>query len=205
METERRPRDPRVAALLTAASAPAEAPLPGEADVLAEFRRRIPADRGVVRPLRSRLVAAAFFGALVTVGGGAAAATGTFSVGGHGHSDGHSTNLQTPDAEQTPDSSSGSDEGPRANPLHGQLTNGSDISQLARTTDATGVDKGQTICTAASHGKCHAGLGGPAASHPTPAAQPTRPPQATTPPHPAGTSVAKLRSDTQSTTGLSRR
>ncbi|MCU1461785.1 MAG: hypothetical protein JWO37_1860 [Acidimicrobiales bacterium] len=41
---------------------------------------------------------------------------------------------------------------------------GSEISNLAKTTDATGVDKGAEICTAASDGKCQAGQHGPGAT-----------------------------------------
>src|SRR5437899_2772408 len=96
MSTDRRTPDPRIAALLTAAAAPAEAPLPGEAAAFAAFRRVH--GTGPRRSMRSTLVASALFGALVTVGGAAAAATGTLpvlSTHGHGHANGHSTNAGT--------------------------------------------------------------------------------------------------------------
>ena len=57
---------------------------------------------------------------------------------------------------------------------------GSEISKLARTTDAKGVDKGAQISTAASGGKSHAGQhggagGGTHPSHPTHPAHPSHP------------------------------
>ncbi len=41
-----------------------------------------------------------------------------------------------------------------------QRIHGSSISRLARSTTATGVDRGAVICTAASDGRCHAGQHG---------------------------------------------
>jgi hypothetical protein len=60
---------------------------------------------------------------------------------------------------------------------------GAEISTLARTTDAKGVDKGAQISTAASGGKSHAGEhgNGHGGTHPDHPAKPTHP---THPPHP---------------------
>jgi hypothetical protein len=65
---------------------------------------------------------------------------------------------------------------------NGGKGHGAEISTLARTTDAQGVDKGAEISTAASGGKSHAGEhgNGDGGSHP---AHPTHP---THPDHPAG-------------------
>jgi hypothetical protein len=65
---------------------------------------------------------------------------------------------------------------------------GPEISKLARTTDAKGVDKGAQISTAASGGKSHAGRhgsagGGTHPSHPTHPAHPSHPSR---PDHPSG-------------------
>jgi hypothetical protein len=62
---------------------------------------------------------------------------------------------------------------------------GAEISTLARTTDAKGVDKGGEISTAASGGKSHAGEHGTGhgGSHPT---HPTRPSHPSHPDHPSG-------------------
>ena len=79
MDTDRRPTDPLVAAVLAAAAAPAEAPMPGETAALARFRdehRR----RGGFWPMRRSLVVGAFFGFALAAGGAAGAATGTIPV-----------------------------------------------------------------------------------------------------------------------------
>jgi hypothetical protein len=65
---------------------------------------------------------------------------------------------------------------------------GPEISKLARTTTAKGVDKGAQVSTAASAGKSHAGQNGNAAggtdlSHPT---HPTHPNHPSHPDHPSG-------------------
>ena len=65
---------------------------------------------------------------------------------------------------------------------------GAEISTLARTTDAKGVDKGAEISTAASGGKSHAGEhgNGHAGSHPAHPTHPTHPTDPTHPTHPGG-------------------
>jgi hypothetical protein len=65
---------------------------------------------------------------------------------------------------------------------------GSDISKLAHTTDAKGVDKGAEISTAASGGKSHAGEhgNGHGGSHPTHPDHPSHPSHPSHPDHPAG-------------------
>src|SRR4051812_27227773 len=72
--------DPLLAGLFDAATAPAEAPLPGEAEALAVFRV---AGRRAHRP--AALIAAAVFGGAVMIGGVAAAATGSMSLPGISH------------------------------------------------------------------------------------------------------------------------
>ncbi|HEY7258128.1 MAG TPA: hypothetical protein VH459_03625 [Gaiellales bacterium] len=62
---------------------------------------------------------------------------------------------------------------------------GKDISKLARTTDAKGVDKGAQISTAASGGKSHAGQHGNAhGTHPSHPAHPSHPDHPSKPDHP---------------------
>jgi hypothetical protein len=63
---------------------------------------------------------------------------------------------------------------------------GAEISTLARTTDARGVDKGAEISTAASGGKSHAGEHGNGGSHPSHPAHPSHPSHPSHPDHPTG-------------------
>ena len=65
---------------------------------------------------------------------------------------------------------------------------GAEISTLARTTDAKGVDKGAEISTAASGGKSHAGEhgNGHGGSHPSHPDHPSHPGHPSHPAHPAG-------------------
>ncbi len=65
---------------------------------------------------------------------------------------------------------------------------GAEISTLARTTDAKGVDKGAEISTAASGGKSHAGEhgSGHGGSHPTHPDHPSHPSHPSHPDHPTG-------------------
>ena len=65
---------------------------------------------------------------------------------------------------------------------------GAEISTLARTTDAKGVDKGAEISTAASGGKSHAGQhgNGHGGSHPSHPDHPNHPSHPSHPDHPSG-------------------
>jgi hypothetical protein len=95
--------DPAVAAVLAAAAAPAEGPVPGEAEALVAFRSVYKPHRG---PRMSRfsdkakLIAAAVFGGVVVISGAATAATGSLPLVSHGHSHPHPTPASThaPDA-----------------------------------------------------------------------------------------------------------
>jgi hypothetical protein len=83
-------------------------------------------------------------------------------------------------------------------------TKGATISTLARTTTATGVDKGRTISTAASGGKSHAG--NPPDNAPTstpPASPPASPPGGGAPPAVGGSGTADSQSGGMSSAGTS--
>jgi hypothetical protein len=144
--------DPRVAAVLAAACAPAEAPLPGEAAALTAFRDVHHPRRRIFHMSRksenAKLVAAAVFGGAVVLTGAAAAATGALPVG-HSHSS-HAPKSHTPDAtdsQDATDTQTTTGTTPTSNPDKG-------LSQLAH--DTAGPHKGQTICITASKGHCHA-------------------------------------------------
>jgi hypothetical protein len=165
-----------LASLLLAAAPPVSpGPLPGEADALAEFRA-VGHDRGrtpmhTSRTRRRALVATAATAGMLTVAGVAAAATGTLpgaaqqtaqdmlakvgiSVpGADAHSAGHAdTRGKSGSTGATADDSKPTDPA-----SHGK---GADVSNLARTTTSTGVDKGSEISTLASGGKSRAGQNG---------------------------------------------
>jgi hypothetical protein len=82
---------------------------------------------------------------------------------------------------------------------------GSEISNLARTTDATGVDKGAAISGAASDGKSQAGQHGGATDANPPAGPPTSTPASdkapVATPNPGGTGTADTAGHGQSSTG----
>ena len=170
--------DEPVAALLRAASAPAEpGPQPGEGAALAAFRAARPNSRrssmlSSLTPLRATLAAAVSGGVLLT-GGVAAAATGSLpgaaqdtahallskvgvSVPGpDNHAAGHADQRGNGDAGDSPSTDPAG---------HGSGTDGkgNEVSRLATTTDSTGVDKGAEISTLASDGKSKAGQHGSA-------------------------------------------
>jgi hypothetical protein len=191
---------PTVMALLRAAapSAPADGALPGEAEALAAFRAAAhDHERPAMQTTRNRarvLIATSATAAALACMGSAAAATGSLPgaaqqtahdvlarigvtvPGPNAHSAEHAdtrgrsastpaqvptqTPAQTP--AQTPEAQ------PTAHPsAHGK---GAEISQLARTTTATGVAKGAEISTLASGGKSQAGQHG---SSTTPGSQGT--------------------------------
>ncbi|MGH3306384.1 MAG: hypothetical protein ACRDOX_01740 [Nocardioides sp.] len=173
--------DARLALVLDAAAAPAEpGPAPGEEAALAAFRASsVRADgwrsrmNSPTTPRKALGVAAASAGLLLT-GGFAAAAAGelpraaqqtahdmlaTINVevpGADEHSDGHAdTRGRSEDAPPVGGGADAADTGPEA-AAHGQM-----ISDLARSTELEGVDKGMAISAEArSHGQ--AGQHGPA-------------------------------------------
>jgi len=157
--------DPKVAAILAAAAAPAEAPLPGELAALAAFREvHHPRRRFALMSRKSenaKVVAAAVFGGLVVLSGAAAAATGAIPVGHSSSHPSHVAKSHAPDAndDNGTDSTDASDS---ADTTTGSVStldqtqgNGSAISQLAHSLKGQ-QHKGQTICIVASKGHCHA-------------------------------------------------
>jgi hypothetical protein len=87
---------------------------------------------------------------------------------------------------------------PTGAPGAGSSGHGSDMSDLARSTTATGVDKGAAVSSAASNGRSHSGQHGTAGTTPTPHAsqpptshKPTAPPKHTPTPHPTHTSTPR--------------
>ena len=80
-------------------------------------------------------------------------------------------------------------------------TKGATISTLARTTTATGVDKGKTISTAASGGKSHAGSPPGKPTSTPPASPPDSPPGGDAPPAAGGSGTADSHSGGRSSTG----
>lgn len=165
--------------LLQAAAAPAEGPVAGEEAALAAFRahnarprHRSAGRRSMIRTLTtSKVAAVALAGGLSLVGGVAAAATGTLpgaaqdtarDMLGHvgvtvpGTDDHAGTHADTRGGSTHPAAAD-----PAATPTHPSgAGKGSTISELATTTDATGVDKGALISGTASGGKSHAGRHG---------------------------------------------
>ena len=171
-----RPRDRQVAALLAAAAAPAERPVPGEAAALAAYRDAMSATPAPARrPMQSRttvkLAAASAIGVLSLVGGGyAVAATGSLpgtaqqtakdalanvGVTVPGPADGAAEETATRGAPPPP---------PRRAPTRGADASdqGDAVSDLATTTDLEGADKGAAVSGLASDGRSKAG------SRPTP-------------------------------------
>ena len=165
--------DPAVAAVLAAAAAPAEGPVPGEAEALAAFRsvhhrRRRVRMSGFSE--KAKLIAAAVFGGVVVISGAATAATGSLPLVSHGHShpapasthspdatDGQggdvqdSTDTSTSDSTDTgTDTSAGTNNSDNANNDHGSL-----VSQTAH--NAPQGHKGPVVCAVASDNKCKAG------------------------------------------------
>lgn len=156
--------DPAVAAVLAAAAAPAEGPVPGEAAALTAFRSVHHPRRRFGMPRyseKAKLIAAAVFGGVVVISGAATAATGSLPLVSHGHQHSHPTpqnpsdnqgddtgdDTGTTDTTDTPDTTTNDT---NTNDNNGQ---GSSISDLAKTT-APGPDHGKTVCKMASDSKC---------------------------------------------------
>ena len=160
--------DPAVAAVLAAAAAPAEGPVPGEAAALAAFRsvhhphRRFSMARFSDK---AKLIAAAVFGGVVVISGAATAATGNMPLVSHGHSHSHST-------PQNPSDNQGDDQGDDTGTTDTTDTNttdnnthGTDVSGAAHNKTVTGKNHGQDVCKVASDGKCHTGGQSNATTH----------------------------------------
>jgi len=154
--------DPRLAAVLSAAKAPAELPLCGEAEALAAYRRPSGkswfAFRLTARP--AQLVAAALFGGLVVAGGVATAATGTVPIVGL-HQPHGTVTLSTGHTAGGQDATSGGDDQTTAadDPTVPETGGPGSAGHPA----ALGsVAKGVATCTKASHGTCQAGRHGKA-------------------------------------------
>ena len=176
--TEATAPDPRVAAVLAAAAAPTEpGAQPGEAAALAAFRAAAPIPNRRTRmfpSLKAAAVAATATGALLT-GGVAVAATGalpgaaqdtartmlgTVGVTVPGPADAAGTH---PATRGRSGATATETTAPVAAPATTAATKGESVSELATTTDLTGVDKGAAISALASEGRSKAGL-----PHPTP-------------------------------------
>jgi hypothetical protein len=153
--------DPAVAALLAAAAAPAEGPMPGEAQALTAFRSVYTPRRRIHMPHfseKAKLIAAAVFGGVVVISGAATAATGTLPVPGvsHGHSHANPTKSHGPDANDDENSTDTS----TTDGTNDNNGKGSAVSQLAHETPPPGTTHGQMVCTFASGGQCQAGQHG---------------------------------------------
>ncbi|HEX6935518.1 MAG TPA: hypothetical protein VF227_03265, partial [Actinomycetes bacterium] len=181
----------RVVALLTAAAAPAERPVPGEAEALDAFRLAMcsPADhprRRMQSRTTAKLAAAAALSALSLVGGGyAVAATGTLPGAAQQVArDALGTvGVTVPGpadqaAEPTATRGSSAEAKAAAEAKQAEATaeatteanaHGKAVSGLATTTTLTGAEKGAAISELASGGKSRAGEDeASAAATPTP-------------------------------------
>jgi hypothetical protein len=185
----------RLGQVLAAASAPARARiLAGEQAARSAFREAFPvvAPRSrILTGMSGRAAVVALIGGLVLTGGAAAAATGALpgpaqqtasdvlaklgvSVPGGddrtGGRAGQDTTGQLPVPTAEPSATPGEDE----KPGHGAA-----VSDLARNTDATGVDHGAAVSELASGGKSQAGQHGKATHPSTDKAKTTPNPHAT--------------------------
>jgi hypothetical protein len=181
--------DERLAALLDAAAAPSEpGPAPGETEALAAFRAAHQTTRSgrsrMLSPTPLKTAAAAVLGTGVLLTGGVAAAqagslpgaaqsvaqtalaTLGVSVPGPdehsaGHADERGASTDAPRGSDAARTAAGAGEDDAAEPTG----KGAEISELARTTDAEGVEKGATISDVASGGASQAGEHGQAGQH----------------------------------------
>lgn len=158
--------DPLVAAILTAAAAPAEGPVPGEAQALAAFRRahRRPRRLFMFNPKENlKLFAAALFGGVVMISGAATAATGGLPIVSH-HNNTHATS-HTPDADddqgEDVDTDTDADEGTEVEtdavtPDSDSGPNGDHGALVSAAAHADG-HTGASVCAVASENKCTEG------------------------------------------------
>jgi hypothetical protein len=183
----------RVRALLAAAGAPAEpGPVHGESEALEAFRAAHPHERtrmlSTMSPTKVALATSATI-ALVLAGAFSAAAAGALPgaaqdtahdvlakigvtvPGPNEASDGHPDNRGSSGQDDAEETTSPEETTDTTETDEDSLGKGAEISELAKTTDATGVDKGAEISTAASGGKSQAG------QHGAPAETPKGPPE----------------------------
>jgi len=164
-----RPRDRRVAALLAAAAAPAERPVPGEAAALAAYRDAVALAPASPRSrMQSRttvkLAAASAIGVLSLFGGGyAVAATGSLpgTVQQTAKDALANVGVTVPGpadaaAEETATRPGGATAGAGAAGTETSAKGGA-VSDLATTTDLEGADKGAAVSGVASDGRSKAG------------------------------------------------
>ena len=179
-----RTRDRRVAALLAAAAAPAERPVPGEGAALAAFRDAMAVAPASPRsrmqsPTTVKLAAASAIGVLSLVGSGyAVAATGSLpgtaqqtakdalarvGVTVPGPADAAAEETATREGGGATGTATGADAATGTE----ATTQGEVVSDLATTTDLAGADKGAAVSGLASDGRSKAG------ARPTPTATTT--------------------------------
>ena len=162
--------DPAVAAVLSAAAAPAEGPMPGEKEALAVFRSVLSPPRRVRMSRfseKAKLVAAAVFGGVVVISGAATAATGTLPIVSHGHSHPHPATSHAPDATDD-DQGEDTDAQESTDDAAGVTTNATGPDELNEKGSAVSAyvhslpkgHRGPAVCTLASDGKCKAGQHG---------------------------------------------
>jgi len=188
--------DERVAALLSAAAAPAERPVPGEAEALAAFRREMASPIGPLRRrMQSRttvkLTAVTALSAVSILGGGlAAASTGALpgaaqqtarnalarvgvSVPGPADQAAEASATRGKSAEAkataTPTAATTTTESTAAAAEEAEESKGKGeaVSELATSTELTGVEKGAAVSGLASGGKSQAGQHGKPTPTPT--------------------------------------
>ncbi|HEU5035257.1 MAG TPA: hypothetical protein VFT62_10955 [Mycobacteriales bacterium] len=161
--------DPMVAAVLAAAKAPAEAPLPGEAAALAAFREvHQPARRK--RSMRARenvkLLAAAVFGGVVMVSGVATAAVGHVPlVHSNSHANSHATTSHQKSTDDGNDTTDDNTTQPSTTSSTDSNAHGVQVSGTAHETSVTGRNRGADVCQVASAGKCQPNAGTDTTAH----------------------------------------
>jgi hypothetical protein len=168
MFTDQEPgSDPRLAAVIAAAGAPAESPLPGEAAARTAYRRELTRHGRLLPRLRARpaqAVAAALFGGVLVAGGVATAATGSLPLVGTHHSGHHAPARPTAPTRASghshPAAPSASSTGTTSDRPGGR----SSTHAHSATHSLGSVAKGAATCTSASGGTCRAGRRGAAAS-----------------------------------------
>lgn len=156
--------DPRLAAVFSAAKAPAELPVRGETAALAAYRKLEGKSwlrmRLGARP--AQMVAATLFGGFLVAGGVATAAGGSLPiVGAH-----HATHAQAPAATAGTDNTDGTDTSSTGDGTTSptDLTDTGGPGTAGHPAIVGSVQKGIDTCTAASKGMCQAGQHGKALS-----------------------------------------
>ncbi|MGH3372318.1 MAG: hypothetical protein ACRDPR_20215 [Nocardioidaceae bacterium] len=162
------PLDERLAALLAAAAAPTEpGAVPGEADAVAAFRASHDDHRrfsmlSSLTPAKTAAAAALSVGVLLTGGVGAAMAG---SLPGAAQQTAHdmltTVGIEVPGAAEASaghaDERGASEDAGPGSVAGSESGKGDEVSELATTTESTGVEKGTEISELASEGKSRAG------------------------------------------------